>query len=137
MTGVAVTIDLVVVMFLFWKKRAPHLAAILALAAGAAVVGGFLGQARQQIITALSGATSQVTLQLLGTGVSAVLGVIFVLLFMHDMSQKSASRTTIIVAFFLPLVVGLIPGPIGSLIVSLVHLVETVVGGIISGVAGA
>ena len=136
MTGVAVTIDLVVVLFLFWKKKAPHLAAILALAAGAAVVGGFLGQARQQIIAALTTSTNQVTVQLLGTGVSAVLGVIFVLLFMHDMAEKSASRSTIIVAFLLPLVVGLIPGPIGQLLVSLVHLVETVVGGILSGVAG-
>jgi hypothetical protein len=132
MTGAALAIAIVVLLFLLWKKWLPAATAALAIAVGAAAIGGTFGSVQHRLTDALSTATSQLTAQLLGVAVASVLGVFMALWVGHDFVKSSVDRGTAIAGFFLPLTVVLIPGTIGSLLVSMVHLWSTTLGTLIT-----
>ena len=132
MTGAALGIAIVVLLILLWKSWLPNVTAALAVAVGAAAIGGTFGTVQKQVTTSLADATGQLTAQLLGVAVVAVLGVGMSLWFTHDFVKGAVGRGTAVVGFFLPLTVILIPGTLGALLVSLVHLWSTTLGTLIT-----
>jgi high-affinity K+ transport system ATPase subunit B len=64
--------------------------------------------------------------------VVAVLGVALALVFVHDFAKGSVGRGTAVVGFVLPLTVVLIPGTLGALLMSMVHLWSTTLGTLIT-----
>lgn len=136
MTGAALAIAIVVLIILLWKGWLPKASAALAVAVGAAAIGGTFGTTQHSVTTALANATGQLTAQLLGVAVVAVLGVAMALVFVHDFVKGSVGRGTAVVGFVLPLTVVLIPGTLGALLVSMVHLWSTTLGTLITSLTG-
>ncbi|MBO0885437.1 MAG: hypothetical protein J2P17_34900 [Mycobacterium sp.] len=124
MVGAALAITATVAIFLLWRQKAPRLAAVLALVVGAGLTGGVLGQLLQEIVRSLQNVAGQLTTEMIGAAVPAVLGIWMVLHFTHDM-MNSASRTTAAIGLTLPMVAALIPGALGAFIVSMLHVINT------------
>lgn len=137
MASVALAITATVTVFLLWRRKAPKTVALLALVVGAGLSGGAIGHLLRQLVDSLSNVTGQMTAQLIGVAVPAVLGVWVVLHFSHDMlPSQGASRMTAVMAFLLPLVGALIPGALGAFVLSTSHLVETSVSDLVNALVG-
>lgn len=136
MTGAALAISIVVLLFLLWRAWLPKTTAVLAVAVGAAAIGGTFGTVQHRVTDSLATATSTLTAQLLGVAAVAVLGVLMSLWFAHDLVKGTVGRGTAVVGFMLPLTVVLIPGTFGALLVSMVHLWATTLGTLITSMTG-
>lgn len=137
MVGIALAFTATVAVFLLWKGKAPKTAAVLALVLGASISGGVIGQVIRQLVHSLGQATGQLTAELIGVAVPAVLGIWAVLHFSHDMMPKhNASRATAVVAFALPLFGTLIPGVLGTFVLSVSNVVQTSVADIVNAFVG-
>lgn len=137
MVGAALAITATVAVFLLWRKKAPRLVAVLALVIGAALTGGVLGQLIRQLVRSLENVTGQLTAEMLGAAVPAVLGIWMVLHFCHDMMpQHDANRTTAFVGLTLPMVAALIPGALGAFIVSMLHVLQTSIADLVTSITG-
>lgn len=137
MVAAALAITATAAIFLFWKRKTPRLVAVLALIIGTYLTGGVLGQLLHRVVHSLEEVAGQLTTEMIGAAVPAVLGIWMVLHFVHDMMpQHNAGRGTAVVGFTLPMVAALIPGTLGAFIVSMLHVLQTSVADLINSLVG-
>lgn len=135
--GTVAAIAAAMVVFLTWRKKAPTFTALLALVVGAGITGGIFGRTMREIVHWLQTLTSELTSKAFGMAVPAVLAVVLLLWFLHDLHPKhKASHTTAAVALVLPLVVSSIPGVAGTVAVSVLGVIQSAMTAVVQAVFG-
>jgi hypothetical protein len=112
---IAAVLAAVVALFLVWKKKMPKVTTWLALLAGAGLTVGWVGHGSAAVVNWAADLVSTGTRSAVGEAVPWVLAVPVLLNVVHDLWPKNAAnRTTMVCAFFLPVLAALIPGPVGD-----------------------
>lgn len=139
-TAVAV-IALAIAGVLTWKHRMPKIVALLALVAGSGLQTGWVGQMLDAGMDGVASLVGALTSAAFGVAVPAVVAVVSLIVYVHDMWPKhSAGRVTAAIGFLLPTLVTYLGGAAGSLSGSGVDMVGNSVGkvlGALFGVGGA
>lgn len=112
---IAAVIALTLAGLLLWKKKAPKIATLFFLVAGAGLTGGHIGHWTDTVVGWLAKAVSKITMSAAGVAVPYVLVIILGFVVIHDLWKgNKSSRTTMACAFFLPVALAIMPGPIGE-----------------------
>lgn len=111
----AAAIALAVGLVLMWLKVMPKIVALLMLAAGGAITGGFVGNLLARGAEGAFGLVGSLTSAAVGVAVPAVLAIAAAIVVVHDLWPKhNANRITAVLAFALPVLAVSIPGAAGS-----------------------
>lgn len=114
-SAAAAAIALAVGLVLMWLRVAPKLVALLMLAAGGAITGGFVGSLLERGAQGAFSLVGSVTSAAVGVAVPAVLAIVAAIIVVHDLWPKhGANRVTAVLAFALPVLGVSIPGAAGS-----------------------
>ncbi len=133
MAALALTIAAILV----WKKKTPRIAALLALAAGVGITGGLLGRFLTDAVRWMSSLVGDLTSQMLGSAVPAVLAVAALIVFVHDVWPKhTPSRITPAIGLLLPVLVASIGGAAGTLATSAIHMISSALAGALATIFG-
>jgi hypothetical protein len=125
--GLAV-IALTVAAILHWKKKAPKTCGLLALAAGVGISGGLLGHFVTKAVTWISGLVGDLTTQMFGAAVPAVLAVGALIVFIHDLwPGHKTGRMTPVLGLLLPTLAASVGGAAGSLTGSAIHMISAAI----------
>lgn len=109
-------IALAIAGVLIWKNRMPKTVALLTLVAGGGIAGGVAGDLLHRGLNWTSDLVGQLTSQAFGVAVPAVLAVVALIVYVHDMWPKhKAGRDTAVVGLALPVLVTGMAGAAGSL----------------------
>lgn len=135
-TAVAV-IALTIAGVLMWKRKMPKIVALLMLVAGGGLQAGWLGGILASGIDAAAALAGSLTSAAFGTAVPAVLAVVGLIVYVHDMWPKhSAGRLTAGIGLVLPALVSYLGGAAGSIAGSGVDAIGGAIGGALGALFG-
>lgn len=110
-SAAAAAIALAVALVLMWLRVTPKIVALLMLAAGGAITGGFVGSLLERGAEGAFRLVGSLTSAAVGVAVPAVLAIVVI----HDLWPKHrANHVTAVLAFALPVLAVSVPGAVGS-----------------------